>query len=113
MLYAFRHDDEADLLGEEIEPLLPSDGQHNARSGGAPAQNGHHGHNCEQLRVRSRLFSTSEDALLGAHPQVGLYSPDICGDCELQSTRSYSPDSNFACVGPGSGLTRSGFVWWC
>ena len=113
MLCAFRHDDESDLLGEEIEPLLPSDGQHNVRSGSAPAQKGHHGHNREQLQVRSRLFSTSEDALLGAHPQVGLYSPDICGDCELQSTMPCSPDSNFARVWQPSGLTSSGFVWWC
>ena len=108
VLHAFRHDDESDLLGEEIEPLLPSDGQHDARSGSALAQNGPHVQNCEQLRVRSRLFSTSEDALLGAHPQVALYSPGMCEDSKLQSTWPYLQFS--AHVGPG--VARPGFVWW-
>ena len=110
MLHAFRHDDESHLLGEEIEPLLPSDGQHNARSGSALAQNGDHEQICEQLRVRSRLFSTSEDALLGAHPQVGLYSPGICEGSTSQSLRPYL--QYLARVGPEFGATRSGFVWW-
>ena len=59
-----------DLLGNELEPLLPSNTQCNGTAGSsrqAEHQN--------RLRVRSRLFSTSEDGLLGASRQVLATSP--------------------------------------
>ena len=72
-----RSEDAPDLLGKELEPLLASNGEHSLRAGSS------HGAECQppvddpcsQLQVRSRLFSTSEDAPLAAHPQMLTSSP--------------------------------------
>ena len=76
-LCACRSEDAADFLGKELEPLLDSNGERSLRassSHGAECQPPNDDP-CSQLQVRSRLFSTSEDAPLAAHPQMLTSSP--------------------------------------
>ena len=70
-----RGDEKTGLLGEELEPLLPSDAQCNIRASSSRGDITHTEQSCDQLQVRSRLFSTSEDAPMGTHPQVFASSP--------------------------------------
>ena len=71
-----RAEDASDLLDKELEPMLPSSVRtiraSSSRSADPylPADK-----SCSQLQVRSRLFSTSEDAPLGINPQVLTSSP--------------------------------------
>ena len=66
------------FLDKDLEPLLPSDARCSVTASSFPGA-GHHSpageEPCSQLRVRSRLFSTSEDAPLGTHPQMLASSP--------------------------------------
>lgn len=63
---------ESDLLSEELEPLLPSDAHCTVKAGSSRAPSAK---SSSQLQVRSRLFSTSEDAPLRTAPQVYATSP--------------------------------------
>ena len=67
-----RQDGTLDLLGNELEPLLPSSNAPQC-NGAAGSSRGAEGQ--ARLRVRSRLFSTSEDGPLGASRQILATSP--------------------------------------
>lgn len=72
-----RAEDASDFPNKELEPLLASTGERSLRAGSFRGADPHPPANasCSQLQVRSRLFSTSEDAQLAAHPQLLASSP--------------------------------------
>ena len=72
-----RAKDASDLLDKELEPLLPSSTHSTIRASSSRTAepDPHADGSCSQLQVRSRLFSTSEDAPLGVNPQVLTSSP--------------------------------------